>query len=249
VLETLYIGKRIIELDVIDSTNNFASELIRSEKVINGTVVVTHYQNAGKGQRGNAWYSEPGKNLTFSLVLKPKLIGVKDAFILSKLVSLAICKYLENVVDEEVFIKWPNDIYVGDKKICGILIENQFRGNRIEYAIVGVGLNVNQSEFEGLNTATSLLLQQKAVFDVKKVLFGVLKNIELMDLKFQNNPNEINQLYLDNLLFYKQFRDYNTIHGNVNGKIIDVLQSGKLQLETNAGEMLEFDLKEIEFIL
>ena len=171
--ETLYIGKNIIELDVVDSTNNYASKL------------VANFQGEGKGQRGNVWSSEPGKNLTFSLVLNPKRVAPSEAFVISKIVSLAICKYLESVIDEDVFIKWPNDIYVGEKKICGILIENQFKGNNFEYAIIGIGLNVNQTNFQNLPRVTSLFLESKKELDLKSVLTELLKSIEIFYLRFQ----------------------------------------------------------------
>ena len=116
--ETLYIGKNIIELDVVDSTNNYASKLVANQEALDGTVVVAHFQGEGKGQRGNVWSSEPGKNLTFSLVLNPKRVAPSEAFVISKIVSLAICKYIETVIDEYVFIKWPNDIYIGQNKVC-----------------------------------------------------------------------------------------------------------------------------------
>ena len=103
--ETLYIGKNIIELDVVDSTNNYASDLVSKNEALEGTVVIAHFQGQGKGQRGNVWVSEPGKNLTFSLVLKPKKVMPGEAFVVSKIVSLAICKYLETVVEDDVFYK------------------------------------------------------------------------------------------------------------------------------------------------
>ena len=97
------------------------------------------------------------KTLPFHWCLILKRVAPSEAFVISKIVSLAICKYLESVVEEDVFIKWPNDIYVGEKKICGILIENQFKGNNFEYAIIGIGLNVNQTNFQNLPRVTSLI--------------------------------------------------------------------------------------------
>ena len=248
-LETLYIGKNIIELDIVDSTNNYASALVAKNAALEGTVVIAHFQGKGKGQRGNVWASEPGKNLTFSLVLKPKKVAPSEAFVISKLVSLAICKYLETVVAEDVFIKWPNDIYVGQKKICGILIENQFKGKNFECAIIGIGLNVNQSNFENLPRVTSLLLELKKELELRSVLEGLLKSIEICYLRFQREGvSAIHEEYLINLLFIDEMRRYKTSQGEIRGKIANVLSNGQVEIETEDGQLLNFDIKELEFV-
>ena len=248
-LETLYIGKNIVELDVVDSTYNYASKLVAKKEALEGTVVIAHFQGEGKGQRGNVWTSEPGKNLTFSLVLKPKQVSPNEAFVISKIVSLAICKYLETVVDEDVFIKWPNDIYVGQKKICGILIENQFKGKKFECAIIGIGLNVNQSNFENLPRVTSLLLQLKKELELRSVLESLLKSIEIGYLRFQREgATAIHEEYLVNLLFVDEMRRYKTSQGEIRGKIANVLSNGQVEIETEDGQLLNFDIKELEFV-
>jgi len=247
--ETLYIGKNIIELDVVDSTNNYASKLVANQEALDGTVVVAHFQGEGKGQRGNVWSSEPGKNLTFSLVLNPKIVALSEAFVISQIVSLAICKYLESVIDEDVFIKWPNDIYVGEKKICGILIENQFKGNNFEYAIIGIGLNVNQTNFQNLPRVTSLFLVSKKELDLKSVLNELLKSIEIFYLRFQREGvSAIHEEYLANLLFVDEMRRYKTSQGDITGKIVNVLSSGQLEIKTKEGQLFNFDIKELEFV-
>lgn len=248
-LDTLYIGKNIIELDVVDSTNSYASGLTNEATVHEGTVVVAHYQGAGKGQRGNVWVSEPGKNLTFTLVLKPKFINASQPFIISKVISLAICKYLEKLVDEDVFIKWPNDIYIGTQKVCGILIENQFRGKNIEYALVGVGLNVNQTNFDSLSRVTSMALTLKKSFDLKSILHGLLKSIEVEYLRLQKGEEDaLNKEYLESLLFIEEMRKYKVGDSVITGEIKNVLPSGKLEILTQQGESKNFDIKEIEFV-
>ncbi len=247
-LETLYIGKSIIELDVVDSTNNYASKLVAEMEVLEGTVLIAHFQGEGKGQRGNVWTSEPGKNLTFSLVLKPKKVSPSEAFVISKIVSLAICKYLETVVEEDVFIKWPNDIYVGEKKICGILIENQFKGKNFENAIIGIGLNVNQTNFQNLPRVTSLILELKKELELRSVLEVLLKSIEIFYLRFQREGiSEIHEEYLTNLLFIDEMRRYKTSQGKIIGKIVNVLSNGKVEIETKEGQLFNFDIKELAF--
>ena len=247
-LETLYIGKSIIELDVVDSTNNYASKLVAEMEVLEGTVLIAHFQGEGKGQRGNVWTSEPGKNLTFSLVLKPKKVSPSEAFVISKIVSLAICKYLETVVEEDVFIKWPNDIYIGEKKICGILIENQFKGKNFECAIIGIGLNVNQTNFQNLPRVTSLILELKKELELRSVLEVLLKSIEIFYLRFQREGiSEIHEEYLTNLLFIDEMRRYKTSQGKIIGKIVNVLSNGKVEIETKEGQLFNFDIKELAF--
>ena len=248
-LETLYIGKNIIELDVVDSTNNYASDLITKNAALEGTVVVAHFQGEGKGQRGNVWTSEPGKNLTFSLILKPKKVTPSEAFVISKIVSLAICKYLETVVEEDVFIKWPNDIYVGQKKICGILIENQFRGKHFESSIIGIGLNVNQSNFQNLPRVTSLILKLKKELELRLVLEGLLKSIETFYLRFKREGiSAIHEEYLANLLFIDEMRRYKTSKGEIKAKIVNVISNGQVEIETKEGQLFNFDIKELTFV-
>ena len=248
-LERLYIGKNIVELDVVDSTNNYASDLVTKNNALEGTVVVAHYQGSGKGQRGNVWTSEPGKNLTFSLILKPKKVTPSEAFVISKIVSLAICKYLDTVVEEDVFIKWPNDIYVGQKKICGILIENQFKGKKFESSIIGIGLNVNQSNFQNLPRVTSLILELQIELELRPVLDDLLKSIEICYLQLQREGvSMIHEEYLANLLFIDEMRRYKTLKEQITGKIVNVLSNGKLELETKEGQLLHFDIKELEFV-
>ena len=247
-LETLYIGKNIIELDVVDSTNNYASKLVAEMEVLEGTVLIAHFQGEGKGQRGNVWTSEPGKNLTFSLVLKPKKVSPSEAFVISKIVSLAICKYLETVVEEDVFIKWPNDIYVGEKKICGILIENQFKGKNFENAIIGIGLNVNQTNFQNLPRVTSLILELKKELELRSVIEVLLKSVEICYLRFQREGiSEIHEEYLTNLLFIDEMRRYKTSQGKIIGKIVNVLSNGKVEIETKEGQLFNFGIKELAF--
>ncbi|MFA7115754.1 MAG: biotin--[acetyl-CoA-carboxylase] ligase [Bacteroidales bacterium] len=140
----------------IDSTN---LEAERNLSVTNDfSVLAAEFQTAGRGQRGNHWESAEGENLTFSIVLKPKGLKAVNQFVISEVVSVGICDYLKNY-EIEAQIKWPNDIYVGNKKICGILIENKIFTDRLAASIVGIGLNLNQTEFiSDARNPTSLLL-------------------------------------------------------------------------------------------
>ena len=133
---------KIVHIDETDSTNRWLKE--HGE----GTMVVAaEYQTAGKGCGSNSWESERGRNLTFSMLIHPKGISAKDQFHITEVVSVALCKTLQPYIYNKVEIKWPNDIYVGDQKICGILIENRLQGQEIRDCIIGIGLNVNQRAF------------------------------------------------------------------------------------------------------
>ena len=139
----------LIVLDETDSTNRYISQLCNNPQkaVAELTTVSAEFQTAGKGQRGNSWEAEKEKNLLFSFVLYPTFLEARCQFILSQIISLSIKEELDRWSDE-ITIKWPNDIYVGEDKICGILIESSIKGGRITRCVAGIGLNVNQEEFE-----------------------------------------------------------------------------------------------------
>ncbi len=248
--ETLFIGKQIVTLDVVDSTNNYAANLLSTTKVLDGTVIMAYFQDRGKGQRGNSWYSEPGKNLTFSLVLKPSFVKVEEQFILSKAVSLALCEYCEKATGKNAFIKWPNDIIVDQKKICGILIENQFRGKKLEHSIIGIGFNINQVDFGEVTTATSLKLLTTEEKDISKELSDLLIFVEKYYLMLRNGRvKEVEEQYLESLLYHGDQKNYLVEGENFTTMILDVLPNGRLVTRTPQGKIKTFDFKEIEFIL
>ncbi|WP_240671047.1 biotin--[acetyl-CoA-carboxylase] ligase [Lacibacter luteus] len=144
-----------IELDAVDSTNNYAMGLIHAGTAQHGTAVLAHHQTKGKGQRGKVWETEPGANLSFSIVVKPDLL-IAQAFQLLATVAVTVRNELENYVGDEACIKWPNDLYWRDRKTGGILIENVLRGKQWQWAIIGIGINVNQIGFGNLKNPVSI---------------------------------------------------------------------------------------------
>ena len=142
----MIIGSNIQFYGSLESTNTFASEVLKKAELQEGTVICADYQTAGKGHQGNRWESEKGKNLIFSIILYPSSVSPDDQFFISMTISLGICDFLRGILPE-VKIKWPNDIYVRNDKIAGILIENTLIGNTIESCITGIGLNINQEKF------------------------------------------------------------------------------------------------------
>ncbi len=166
----------LVRIDVAASTNTLMREAVALYD--HGDVLVARAQTAGRGQRGNSWEAEPGKNLTFSLMLRPRAIRPADAFVLSMAVSVGIVKALRRLTGLEVKLKWPNDVYVGDLKLAGILIENAFGSSGISHSVVGIGLNVNQERFvsDAPNPVSMAMLSGRE-FDREEVLAAVVADI------------------------------------------------------------------------
>lgn len=144
-----------------------------------GTVIITDHQTGGRGQAGRSWVSEPGSNLTFSIIYDTSFLPVGAQYTLNMAVALGVSRAVQETLPESlVRIKWPNDILCGGKKVAGILIENSVRGNRLHHSIVGIGLNVNQSEFPGLPSATSILLESGVPADREAILATVCRAVE-----------------------------------------------------------------------
>ena len=138
---------QIIKLDATGSTNDYLRSILSAKTLEDYTVVIAENQFAGRGQRGNSWVSEPGKNLTFSFLKRNLTLNPQNHFILNMGVSLALHDALSAIGVPGLTIKWPNDIMSGNSKICGILIENLISGAQIRHSIIGIGLNVNQTNF------------------------------------------------------------------------------------------------------
>lgn len=180
-----------IRLDSAQSTN---TELTgRAATLPHGSVVVCRRQTAGRGQRGNSWEAEPGLNLTFSILLRPRVIPPAGSFRLSMLVAIAIARSLQQAIgpEHQVEVKWPNDIYVGDRKLGGILIENSFCGNRIDYSIAGIGINVNQTRFvsDAPNPVSMAMLTHRE-FNLDELLDRVVSEILDTVGAYEESPDD-----------------------------------------------------------
>ena len=253
-MKTLFVGQSIIHLESVDSTNSYAAELLRKNKPTEGTVISTFNQTKGRGQRGNTWDSEPNKNVSLSIVLYPAFLHPEKQFLLSKIVSLALYDLMTATVgisDEKnpVKIKWPNDIYCGDKKIAGILIENTLSENAIKSSIIGIGINVNQTTFHNQLNATSLTLIKDQEFALPIIIEKLCEHIEARYLQLKANKKElIDSDYLRHLYQVNEWGKYFSSGEIFEGKILGVLDSGKLKMETREGQVKGFSLKEIQFL-
>lgn len=248
---TLFVGQTIVKLHEIDSTNSYLKKLLsNSAPLIDGTVILAELQFAGRGQGVNVWESEAGKNLTFSIYLKPSFVPVNQQFELNKAISLGIIDTLKPLVGDGCKIKWPNDIYYHDKKIGGILIENVTKGYQLKESIIGIGLNINQNNFGALEkraTSISKILQQD--YDLNELLAQICQNIESRYLQLKANKTAIlAQDYLKNLYRLNELHYFEINASRLQGIIKDVNINGKLILQTD-DDLKELDLKEIKFII
>lgn len=246
----MFIGKKIIKVESVDSSNNYALDLIKESKVIEGTVVWALEQTKGRGQRDNYWESEKGKNLTFSVILFPEFLDVEEQFLLSKAVSLGIVDFVKTYT-ENVSIKWANDIYVNDKKIAGILIENSIIGNKILSSVVGIGLNINQTVFiSNAPNPVSLKLITGNDYDLEESLRLLCNFIESRYLQLKTNDiTQLNYDYLNTLYRYNAFYTYESDRKQFTAKITGIAKSGRLILETKQGEIKEFDFNDVLFVI
>jgi len=248
---TLFVGKVLHEFESLPSTNVFAAQLLTEDKVVEGTVVLTHDQYAGKGQATNKWESAPNQNLTFSVILLPKFLLARKQFLLNQVVSLSVFDTLKEYLTEGLTIKWPNDIYVFDKKITGILIQNNLRGSTLQSSIIGVGLNVNQQQFiSDAPNPTSMALEIGTTLDLEKVLSKFCEKLEKNYLQLKTGQTEqIQKRYLESLFRLGETHPYRRVDGTIfKGEIKGVSDIGKLIVKTESG-LEEFAFKEVRYIL
>lgn len=240
----------IIKLNAIDSTNSYLKELSAKQMVANFTVVVAENQTKGRGQRGANWEVEKGKNLTFSVLIKDVLASAEEVFNLNVLVAVTLFQTFLNLKIENLAIKWANDILADKKKICGILIENQFKSASEIHSIVGIGINVNQENFINLPQATSLKNCMKQEFNKDEILLLFLN-------QFQNNLNLYKKegaTYFWNLYHENLFKkDIPMAFENADkvkfmGIIKQVMPNGLLEIELEDDTLQLFDIKELKML-
>lgn len=245
----MIIGSRRIFIEKVSSTNTHSSFLLRKGKVQEGTIVHTGFQTAGRGQPGNTWESQYGKNLLFSIIIYPITIPAEKQFIISKMISLGIRDYLSAIIPD-VYIKWPNDIYVKSDKIAGILIENAIIKNEIGNTVAGIGLNVNQDKFSrAAPNATSIKKLTGKEFDLESCLTDISNTIDLRYKQMlHEKKNLIDHDYLSALYRFGDFSEFSDSNGLFEGKIIAVTGTGRLQIEDRKGRIYEYGFKEVNFL-
>jgi len=246
---SFFSGQKFITLKSISSTNDYLKvELSKSAPFNEGTVIMAEEQSGGRGQSGNRWLSEPGKNLTFSILLKPSFLSPLQQFNINIVICVAIYEALYPLFGDELAIKWPNDIYVGDLKLGGILIENILQGNDWKDSIVGIGINVNQEDFFGLKNACSIKELLHREYILTDLLYDLCKSIEKHYFQLKNQGiTDLELIYKGALYGLNKVRKFNLDGVSVEGKIIDVADDGQLIVDFN-GHSARFNFKEIEFV-
>ncbi len=252
--ETLFVGQNAIYLQTVDSTNAYAHELIAKNKPTAGTVIWAGSQTAGRGQIGSRWLTQPFQNITASFILTPHFLNINSQFVLNQAIALAICDLLWsiNLSPERVKIKWPNDIYIDNDKVAGVLIENIIEKSAIKYSIVGVGLNVNQSEFElTLKNPSSIFIKTGQNFEITQLLSALCRFIEYRFLQVQAQKiAELKATYTQNLFRYQEFAFFSIVENQeiIQAQILGVSPAGKLIVQQE-NQLREFSIKEIQFII
>lgn len=235
----------IVKLDAIGSTNDFLSEMIASQPVENYTVVTATSQMKGRGQQGANWYSEPGKNLTVSVYIESVFASPDAIFTLNAAVALAVADTLATFDLQDVAIKWPNDILSGSSKVSGILIENTWRSSHVA-SIVGIGLNVNQTDFAGMPSVSSMALLKNRQFDRDAVLDILLTNLKAWTLEAENRSEEIWSAY-HKLLFKRDVPAvFESGQGLTMGIVRGVTHDGRLRVEQEDGTEKLFAVREVK---
>lgn len=247
------IGSEIIRLKEVGSTNSFLMDRLSREKLKEGTVVIADYQTAGRGTDGSKWESGQGQNLTFSFILYPTFLAPEAQFYLNKIISLGLSDLVRELLPKRdtIRIKWPNDIYIGNEKVAGTLIQNGLKGSSFDFSIIGIGLNVNQESFPGDATnPVSLKTKAHSDFDLEDIFSRVLTKLEFrLNQLIQGALQEIDKEYLDRLYRFQQLAGYIYDGKSIQAKITGVNRFGQLVLEIPGEKIIECDLKEVKFEL
>ena len=249
---TLFVGKVYQRFDELSSTNDYARDLLAKSKPPEGTVIRAAIQSAGRGQYGSNWVSEPGKNLTLSVLFYPSWISAQAQFQLSAAIALAVRDTVSTAlatagVRPSVKIKWPNDIYLGSRKTAGILIQNTLQRNTLQASVVGIGLNVNQTHFpETTPNATSLALAAGRQYPLEELADSLFECLERRYLQLKGgHVQTLWEEYHRNLLGRGEMRNFiRTGNGPFSGIIQGVRDDGCLVIKNGSREET-FDVKEV----
>lgn len=247
------IGSHIIELEQATSTNAYTDNLLLSKKPAEGTVIIAYQQTHGRGLDQNTWESEAKKNLTFSIILYPLFLHPSEQFRLIEVTSLGITDFIKTLLpsDNSIKIKWPNDIYVGDKKLCGTLVQNSIIGPKLSECIIGIGLNINQKKFIS-NAPNPVSLKQISGknYDLKQCLTKLCASIDFRYSQLKNKQYSLLETdYLSLLYRYLEWHDFIIQENIIHARIIGISNYGQLRLESPDGKIHECGMKEVVYCL
>lgn len=246
----------LIHIEETDSTNHYLDQLCRNAdaRPAEYTTVTAEFQTAGKGQRGNSWESEGGRNLLFSYVLYPTFLEARHQFVLSQIASLAVKEELDQWTDG-VSIKWPNDVYRDDRKICGMLLENDLCGACIGRHIAGIGVNINQDAFHSdAPNPVSLKQVTGREHDRATILAGILQRVhDLYELLRRDADGSFQaalaERYAQALYRREGFHPYRDAGGEFRARLAGVEPDGRFVLEDEAGRVRKYLFKEVQYVL
>lgn len=249
------IGKIVIELDRVDSTNDFAFRLLAESSPEEGTVIRTREQYAGRGQNENRWHTESGRNLILTVVLYPRFLPPDAQFLLNKCIALGILDFLAGRIPQDdpcpPSIKWPNDLYLGNKKVGGVLISHRIMGSLLDCSVVGVGLNINQEIFPAeLPNPVSLKLATGREYDLDATFSELCSCLSLRYTALKSGDHvQTDSAYQASLLGYGAWRQFTTNSETFEGMITGVDDMGQLLIKTRDGRQMAFMHKEVEMVL
>lgn len=249
-MEHLSKNRLIIKLKEVDSTNSYLKNLVHDQNPEEGSMVIAEFQSDGRGQMGNGWDSEAGKNLLLSLLIYPANLLANEQFIISRIASLAVKNCLDQFVDD-IRIKWPNDIYWKDKKIAGMLIENDVQGKYIQNSVIGIGININQQSFPAeLPNPISLWQITGIDNDIDNISDIFVREFFLLYREFQNGmTTQIEDEYMLDLYRINDYYWFKDDGGSFRARIKEVMPSGHLVLKTmEDGDLRQYAFKEVSFI-
>ncbi len=246
----MIIGSNLVFCENLTSTNKQASELLKKNDIPEGTVVHSDFQTAGRGQPGNRWESEKGRNLLISVILYPGSVKPHEQFLISMTISLGICDFIDRHLPGSK-VKWPNDIYVKDDKIAGVLIENSIMGDSIENTVAGIGLNINQEEFpDEIRNPVSLKMLTQKEYSRNICLNDLLSDLDKRyKLLLYGDRNSIRNEYVSRLYRFNEQHKYKAGKRTFTGRITDVSVSGILSITEENRKTSRFSFKEVDFLL
>lgn len=238
------IGQKIVHLESVDSTNNYTANVFKEGSIEHGTVILADIQTNGRGQRGNTWQSGAFENITMSIAIDPNLCKINNLISLNHITSIALFKIISSYC-ENVKIKWPNDILVNQNKIAGILIESQFSGNKM-HSVIGIGLNVNQTDFEN-SKSTSLFIETQKTMNIKSLVFEFISFFNETLVEFQKQGEKNIHYFFDSHLWLRNkeskfIKNDKAFHGII--KETDL--TGQINIEVN-GSIQSFKNGEIKY--
>lgn len=240
----------LLRLSKTKSTNTYLQELLKTEELPDGFVVITEHQTAGRGLGSNTWESEPGKNLTFSILLRPTFLHAAEQFRLNQALSLAVADAVSDIISPSIVrIKWPNDIYIQHSKVCGMLIQNTVTGSNLEYTIAGIGLNVNQESFlSNAPNPISIRMITGKEMDLQAMFDQLVNHIFIRYKQLSGKQShQLESDYLDIMYQKGEWKNYVIKGVETKARIEGINTYGQLLLNGEDNKVYTCDLKEVVF--